>query len=92
MTADHLTVSIFQPEGEVTKMDAAVVSSQNPVGAFDILPNHHSFISIIGHELRITDPSGKKKIISFTQGILRCRENIVDVYLDIAATQLDSLE
>lgn len=65
-------------QGEVT-----AVSSFNDKGPFDILPQHANFISIIKKHVVIHLPTKEKKRIELESGILKVRDNNVEIYLGI---------
>lgn len=60
------------------------VSAQNATGPFDILPNHHSFISILkaGQLNIVSANSGKQKII-ISGGLIHVKADQTTVFLDI---------
>ena len=59
------------------------VSSFNDMGPFDVLPRHANLISLIKQAiiLHLTDKT--KKRIEITSGVLKVRENKIEVYLGI---------
>ena len=59
------------------------VSSFNDIGPFDVLPRHANLISLIKQViiLHLTDKT--KKRIEITSGVLKVRENKIEVYLGI---------
>lgn len=64
-------------DGEVTG-----VSSYNDVGLFDVLPMHENFISIIRNKI-ILHKNDKQKEFKIDQGVLKVRDNKVNIYLDL---------
>ena len=61
---------------------ARAVSSQNPVGDFDILPSHINFITLIFNTLTIHLPQ-KKINYKFNRGVLEVSQNRVNVFLGL---------
>lgn len=59
------------------------VSSLNDKGPFDILPRHANFISIIKKQVVIHLPKKEEKQIELESGILKVRNNNVEIYLGI---------
>jgi len=67
---------LFQGEVEA-------ISSFNDKGPFDILPRHANFISIIKKHVVIHLPRKEEKRIELESGILKVRDNNVEIYLGI---------
>lgn len=65
-------------EGEVF-----AISSINEIGPFDVLHNHANFICTIKDSLTIHKTRDKKEEIKIDNGILRAKENRVEVYIGI---------
>ncbi len=63
--------------------ECMAVSSINKVGLFDILADHANFISIIESKLTLHFSKDSKKEFDITSGIIRAKENNVEVYLGI---------
>lgn len=61
--------------GEVT-----AVTSQNQRGTFDILPQHTQFVSLISDGVIARRPTGDKQI-SVPAGILKVKDNLVEVFV-----------
>lgn len=59
------------------------ISSFNDKGPFDILPEHENFISLINKAVIIHLPGKQEKRIEVESGVLKVRENNVEVYLGI---------
>lgn len=81
---DELTVKVFSSRETYYDGSARYVSAANGTGTFDILPLHHSFISLLlPGELKIGLKDGRDKAISIQKGLLRVRNNEVVVFLDV---------
>ena len=65
-------------QGEVN-----AVSSTNDKGPFDILPQHANFISIIKKHVVLHLAKKQEKRIELESGILKVRDNNVEIYLGI---------
>jgi F0F1-type ATP synthase epsilon subunit len=79
---NSLTVKISSPEKTIWEGDAFAVSSRNPQGKFDILPQHASFLTII-EDQPIKISSQTKKVLQefrFKQAIIYNRDNKVSIY------------
>ena len=78
------TIRVIIKNRESTLFDGKVnaVSSFNDVGLFDILPIHENFISLIKDKI-ILHNNGAQKEHKIGQGVLKVRENKVNIYLDL---------
>lgn len=76
-----LAVTVSSREGMLFEGAASSVSSVNDRGPFDILPQHQNFISIIRQGIIIR--AGDTREISLKTGVLKVRENRVEVYVGI---------
>jgi len=61
--------------------EAEVISSQNKLGKFDILPQHTNFITLIFDSLSIISPDKKKTTYQFKRGVLEVAEDNVNIFL-----------
>ena len=76
-------LKVTNPEGLVFGGNVKAISSSNSAGDFDVLAYHTNFISIIKNKLVLHLPDKTEKEIPLDTGILRCYNNIVDIYLGI---------
>jgi len=70
-----LTKEVFF-EGKVKS-----ISSENPLGKFDVLPKHANFITLIFNELTIITDKEEKISYQFKRGVLEVTENKVNIFL-----------
>ena len=79
-----LQVIIRKRTGVVYEGMVISVSSENIRGPFDILPKHTHFVSVIRREVRIARYVNERTpmVISLKRGILRVRDDHVEVYVD----------
>jgi len=77
-----LHVRIISPQQLILDTEANSVSSKNPRGNFDILPQHANFITIVDNAPITIRPAGGQKslIFKFPLAIILTRENKVDIY------------
>ena len=59
------------------------VSSFNDMGPFDVLPRHANFISLIKQAIILHLIDKTEKRIEITSGVMKVRENNLEVYLGI---------
>ena len=76
------TVHLNIKNKESTLFDGQVfaISAYNDVGLFDVLPMHENFISLIKNRI-ILHENGTKKEVKIRQGLLRVKDNKVNIYL-----------
>lgn len=60
---------------------AKAVSSTNNKGAFDILPKHTHFISLIQDSITIYKTDSTTQEITFSNAVLKVKDNVVEVYI-----------
>jgi len=81
-----LSVEIYFPtimNKKPFKGKATVVSSENRLGKFDILPQHINFATLIFNFLTIETPEKEKITHNFKRGVLLVKENRVTVFLGV---------
>jgi len=61
--------------------EARVVTSTNQRGAFDILPYHTNFVSLVGEYIEITTFDRRRLKMAVERGLLRVRENQVEIFV-----------
>ncbi|KKQ24839.1 MAG: hypothetical protein US62_C0013G0011 [Candidatus Woesebacteria bacterium GW2011_GWA1_37_8] len=61
----------------------ASITSFNKKGKFDVLPQHANFISLIQRSLVIRDNKGEVSEIKVSNGLMRVKEDRVEVYIGI---------
>ena len=80
---DHLTVKVWSPFKVYFDGEAKSVSGVNATGPFDVLPQHHSFISLLSSsELRLRTMQGDVHI-KISGGIMQVHQDVVTVFLEV---------
>jgi F0F1-type ATP synthase epsilon subunit len=84
--ATHSTigVEIISPSRTYLKARVLSISASNDTGPFDVLAQHHNFISLLNPGtmvVRLED--GRQENISISQGFLCVRDGKVFVFLDV---------
>jgi F0F1-type ATP synthase epsilon subunit len=82
---EHLTIHIkvYSPFKTYFNEDAYSISAVNGTGPFDVLPKHHSFITLLNPcELVIARESGPVRI-RIARGIMHVKADKVVVFLDV---------
>jgi F0F1-type ATP synthase epsilon subunit len=76
-------LTVRSREGVVFEGDVNSITSFNDKGIFDVLAMHANFITLIKNKLTVRDTQGKIKDIEVKNGLMRVRDNIVEVYLGV---------
>lgn len=78
-----MSVKIHSPFKNYYEGEAFSISGENETGAFDVLPTHHNFITLLSaSELIIRSPKGDQKI-QISGGIMHVKADKVIVFLDV---------
>ncbi len=78
-----LTLIVRKRDGVIFQGQARSISSLNDRGPFDILPMHTNFVSVVKNSVKIIGENGQSQSISIARGILRVKENQVEIYLGV---------
>lgn len=78
-----LSVIVRDREGILFQGNAEAVSSFNEKGPFDVLPLHANFISLIRNSVTLKISNSAPKEIALNSGVLKVKENKVEVYVGI---------
>lgn len=70
-------------KGEIFTGDIYAASFFNEKGQFDILPEHTNYIGVIKNKIILYISKDNKKEFEFSKGLVRCRENNIEVYFGI---------
>ncbi len=75
-----LQVKIKTPGGPVWEGGANSISSENSEGAFDILPGHANFLTLINNKpITICSPD-KKQEFKFDRAVIYVTKDVVSIY------------
>lgn len=92
MAKEIFNLVIKAREGTLYKGNVLSLTSFNEQGKFDILAEHANFISLIKSSLVIIEVGGGMREYKISNGLLRARQNNVEVYLGIDSIVSGSLE
>lgn len=82
-SSDKIHVKLFSPFQVYYNGEAKSISAVNDTGPFDVLAQHHNFITLLNAcELNITAPDGEKRV-RISHGVMHVRNNQVTVFLDV---------
>lgn len=83
---DQLTmdIKVYSPFKDYYEGKAFSVSAVNETGAFDVLPKHHNFITLLSScDLVIRTTMKGQQIIQISGGIMHVKADKVIVFLDV---------
>jgi len=84
MSQPTIEVSIESADEVYFSGPVTSLSSVNEKGEFDILPMHENFISLINTSIKYSPANSQSpKLVEIASGILRVRENKVEIFLGI---------
>lgn len=76
-------VKVYSPFQIYFDEPAYSISGENTTGPFDILPQHHNFITLLNAcELVVRIPAGERKI-RISGGVMHVKSDNVAVFLDV---------
>jgi len=79
-----MAVKVFSPREVYYDGSATSLTAENETGVFDVLPLHHSFITLLkAGTISIAVDKNKKKEFEIAKGLLRAKNNTVVVFLDV---------
>lgn len=78
-----LTVRAHSPFHEYYVGEADVVSAENAVGPFDILPEHTAFFSLLTTGTVTITSAGNVTDFQITNGIISVRHNQIEIFVNI---------
>ncbi len=82
--ADSMRVKIYAPFKVYYDAQANSLSAANRIGPFDVLPQHHNFISLLESGNIVVRASGKEDFsMPIKRGIMHIKADFVRVFLDI---------
>lgn len=77
-------VKVYSPFRDYYTGRALSISAENATGPFDILPEHHNFISLLSPcELVVRTTDNNERKIRISGGIMHVKADQVIVFLDI---------
>lgn len=83
-TKSQIRVKVYSPFRNYYEGDALSVSAKNTTGPFDVLPEHHNFISLlIPPEIIIRPVEGEVQRILISSGLMHVKADQVVVFLDV---------
>ncbi len=81
---DTLHVKVYSPYQVYYDDIATSVSAENDTGPFDILAQHHNFMTLVNAcEVTIRNKGAEDKRIRITRGVMHVRSGKVTLFLDV---------
>ena len=79
-----LQIKIYSPFQTYYNDEAESVSAENKTGPFDVLAQHHNFITLlVSCELDIKSSKSGDKKIKINRAVMHVRRNNVTIFLDV---------
>ncbi len=83
LDSSKINVKIYSPFRVYFNGPAKSVSAENDTGPFDILPQHHNFMTLLNAgELKVIKEQGEQRY-KIARGILHVKKNNIIVFLDV---------
>ena len=82
-TDQKLFAVVRSRKGRLFEGEVRAITSYNDAGAFDVLPLHENFISLIKRYLKIFPKIGEEINIPLQIGVLKVRSGKADIYIGI---------
>lgn len=83
-TATNLHIKVYSPYQVFFDAEAVSISAVNDTGPFDILGQHHNFMTLVNPcDVVICLEGGEKKVIRISRGIMHVRSDKVTLFLDV---------
>lgn len=76
-------VKVYSPFQTYFDDEAQSISAINETGAFDILPKHHNFLTLLSAGDLTVRTTHDKRTIKITRGLMHVKANKVIVFLDV---------
>lgn len=84
LDSTKIHIKLYSPFKTYYDDDASSISAENDTGPFDVLPQHHNFITLLNAcEITIISLAGKEMRVKITKGVMHVRNNKVTVFLDV---------
>jgi len=81
--AGHMHVKVYAPFKIYFDDIATSISAVNDTGAFDILPRHHNFMTLLSSGEIIVRTDNEEEKIKINRGIMHVKADDVVVFLDV---------
>lgn len=79
-----MRVKVYSPFNDYFEGQAFSISAENATGPFDILPKHHSFVSLLNAcEMVVRTVQKGEQRIKISGGIMHVKADQVIVFLDV---------
>lgn len=81
--AKTMHVKVYAPYNVYYDGQADSISAENATGAFDILPQHHNFMTLLTPCEIVVRQAGRVEKITIQRGIMHVKQDEVIVFLDV---------
>src|SRR6185369_14933015 len=81
--ADAMHIKVYSPYKTYFDDEAQSISAVNGTGAFDILPRHHNFMTLLDPCDIVIHTRGEERKIRINRAVMHVKANQVIVFLDV---------
>jgi len=79
-----LWAKIYTPFTTFFDGEAKSVTAKNDTGVFDVLAEHHNFITmLLPYDVVVEDAEGEKHTIPTQRGLLHIKDNHLTLFMDV---------
>jgi F0F1-type ATP synthase epsilon subunit len=79
----HMHVKVYAPFKVYFDGEASSISAVNMTGPFDVLPQHHNFMTLLSAgDIVVRNERGEDKI-TISRGVMHVKKDEVIVFLDV---------
>lgn len=79
----YMQVKVAAPYKVYFNGKAQSVSAVNDTGPFDILPEHHNFITLLSPCDVVVQMGNKKEVIPINRGVMHVKKDRILIFLDV---------
>lgn len=80
----YVWAKIYTPFTTYFDGEAKSVTGKNETGVFDVLAEHHNFISmLLPYDCVVEDANGEKQTIPIHRGLLHVKDNRLTIFMEV---------
>lgn len=79
----HMHVKVYAPFKTYYDGLAESITAENLTGVFDVLPQHHNFMTLLSACDIVVRNEGQEERVTITRGIMHVKANEIIVFLDV---------
>lgn len=80
----YMWAKIYTPFTTFFEGEARSITAKNDTGVFDVLAEHHNFITmLLPYDCIVEDVDGKKQTIPMHRGLLHVKDNHLTIFMEV---------